>query len=652
MRFRQFAFNNIRRNTFTYIAYFLSSSFAVMTFFTYLVFVFHPDILKTPIGLPASYGMKVAACITFIFSFLFVLYSISAFLKARLKEFGILTILGAHRKQLNYLIFLENMFIGTASVITGMFCGLLFSKLFLLFGENVLDLKLPMYVPMNAVWITIAAFMGLFLILSFMTTIFIRQRKALEMVQGSRRPKKEPKASIWLALLSVVSLILAPILVSQDGFIYISLALLFDMIGVYFFFTQLFVVIIRLLKKNRRYSWQGLNLLWITELAYKMKDSARMFFMITIVATMACTTAGSVLAIQRYIEYTYTENPFAYTVHHYNSDIDTKTNKKIIPVAEKLEQTLKREGITYQKFRLNTVDIRFKHLGYLDLIRQSEYQEIAKTLSCPNVSLQDREALFIPSNLDPLMESTDTLTQLSFVNQKLSSKIEKLKIKHQYTESLLQRENLVVVNDQTYDQILKALSSDPYTISQRDQYLIPKWNDQILPDVNSIEVQMGAELSSWEKTFFDHDKVALDGYIMSRAEDYYSMKQVTSLTIFIGVFIVAIFSIFIASFLYFKLFIDLQHDQRYYHELSKMGLSQKEMRKAATKQIAFLFYIPLFFSGIQTLVALSALNPLFPVATSTISTGLRAIGIFTAIQTVYFLIVRSRYLAQLKRVMV
>ncbi|SFX07824.1 putative ABC transport system permease protein [Thermoactinomyces sp. DSM 45891] len=650
MRFRQFAFNNIRRNTFTYIAYFLSSSFAVMTFFTYLIFVFHPDITKTPIGLPASYGMKVAAVITFIFSFLFVLYSISAFLKARLKEFGILTILGAHRKQLNYLIFLENMFIGTTSVITGMFCGLLFSKLFLLFGENVLDLKLPMYVPMNAIWITIAAFMGLFLILSFMTTILIRQRRALEMVQGSTKPKKEPKASIWLVLLSVVSLILTPILVLQGGFINLSLALLFDMIGLYFFFTQLFVFIIRLLKKNRRYSWYGLNILWITELAYKMKDSARMFFMITIVATMACTTAGSVLAIQRYIEYTYTENPFAYTVHYF--DLDTEANKKIIHVAEKLEQTLKKEGISYQKFRLNTVDIRFQHLGYLGLIRQSEYQEIAKTLSCPNVSLQDREALFIPSNLAPINESINKLTHLTFVNQKLSSKVERLKIKHQYPESLLQRENLVVVNDHTYDQIIEALASDPYTLNQIDQYLLPKWNDQVLPDVNSPEVQMGIELSKWEETFFDNDKVARDGFIMSRAEDYYSLKQVTSLTIFIGTFIIAIFSIFIASFLYFKLFIDLQQDQRYYHELSKMGLSHKEMRRAATKQIAILFYIPLFFSGIQTLVALSALNPLFPVATSTISTGLWAIGIFIAIQTVYFLIVRSRYLAQLKKVMV
>ncbi|TCP64273.1 ABC transporter permease [Baia soyae] len=649
MRFRHFALNNIRRNTYTYIAYFLSSSFAVMTFFTYLVFVFHPDILKAPVGLPASQGMEIAAVITFIFSFLFVLYSISAFLKARLKEFGILTILGTQRKQLNYLIFLENMLIGTAAVITGMFCGLLFSKLFLLFGENVLDLKLPMYVPMRAIWITVAAFMGLFLILSFMTTVFIRQRKALELVQGSNQPKKEPKASIWLAFLSVVSLILTPAFLLQGGMINIFFALLFDMIGLYFFFTQLFVVIIRLLKKNRRYSWYGLNLLWITELAYKMKDSSRMFFMITIVATMACTTAGSVLAFQRYIEYTYTENPFAYTVHYF--DLKAEPDQKIIHVTEKLEQTLKEEGISYQKFPLKTVDIRFQHLGYLDLVRQSEYEEIAKTLSCPIISLQDREALFIPSNLAPIKEPTGTLTHLSFINQKLSSKIGKLKIKHQYTESLLQKEDLVVVNDQTYDQIIKALSSDHYTINQMDQYLIPKWNDQVLPDVNSIEVTMGLELANWEESFYKNDKVAQDGYIMSRAEDYYSFKQLTSVTIFIGVFIVAIFSIFIASFLYFKLFIDLQHDQRYYHELSKMGLSHKEMRRAATKQIAILFYIPLFFSGVQTLIGLSALNPLFPVATSTISTGLWAIGIFTAIQTVYFLIVRSRYLAQLKRVM-
>ncbi|MDQ0417482.1 putative ABC transport system permease protein [Croceifilum oryzae] len=651
MSFRQFALNNIRRNSFTYIAYFLSSSFAVMIFFTYLMFIHHPDILKAPIGLSAFYGMTLAAFITFFFSFLFVLYSTSAFLKARLKEFGILTILGAQRKQLNYLIFLENMIIGTASVMTGMFCGLLFSKLFLLFGENVLDLKLDMYLPTEATWITVVSFMALFLILSLMTTIFIRQRKAVELVQGSSKPKKEPKASIWLALLSAISLSYAVYLVAQDDSDNVPLALLFDIIGLYFFFTQLSVVVIRLLKKNRLYSWRGLNLLWITELAYKMKDNARMFFMITMVTTMACTTGGSVLAIQKYVENAYTESPFAYTVSQ-RENFDSKKQKQILSVTQKIEQTLTQKGIPYQKFYTDTIDLDFKNIGYIKFIRQSEYQEMAKSLSLPLASLQDREALLLKSPLVIPGDLSDTVTHLSFENKQLTKSLENIKIKDRYTKTLFPSEYTAVVNNQTYDQIVNVLSSDPDIIDHKYHYLIPSWDNRTIPDTNSIEMKTGLELQKWKDSLSTNDTATLDGFMTSRSQDYYTRKQLTSVAIFIGLFIVAIFSIFIASFLYFKLFIDLQHDQRYYHELSKMGLSLNEMKKAATKQIAILFYIPLFFAGIQTLVGLSTVNPLFSSTTNTVISGIWAIGIFTVIQTIYFLIVRARYLAQLKRVMV
>ena len=42
MTFRRFAFNNVVRNKRLYAAYFLSSMFTVMVFFTFAIFAFHP----------------------------------------------------------------------------------------------------------------------------------------------------------------------------------------------------------------------------------------------------------------------------------------------------------------------------------------------------------------------------------------------------------------------------------------------------------------------------------------------------------------------------------------------------------------------------------------------------------------------------------
>ena len=238
MTFLQFAFNNVYRNSRAYVAYFLSSSFAVMTFFTYLVFIFHPDIVNSEMGALTKAAMIAASYITFVFSFLFVLYSISAFLKVRMKEFGILTVLGAAGRQLNRLIFLENMIIGTAAVVAGIVGGLVFSKLFLMLGTRALEMKeLPMYVPGKALAITLSSFFALFLAISLMTSVMVRQNKALEMLQGTSKPKKEPKASVWLALLSVAAYAGAFYMLRKEmgsDEINLFVTLLLDMIGTYF----------------------------------------------------------------------------------------------------------------------------------------------------------------------------------------------------------------------------------------------------------------------------------------------------------------------------------------------------------------------------------------------------------------------------------
>ncbi|WP_144490169.1 FtsX-like permease family protein, partial [Bacillus thuringiensis] len=98
-------------------------------------------------------GMQISQSLIFLFSFFFLLYSVSAFLKTRKKEFGLLMMHGMSPSQLNTLIFLENMIIGAASIVFGILMGLIFSKLILLFSANLLAIEtgLPFYVPIKAI---------------------------------------------------------------------------------------------------------------------------------------------------------------------------------------------------------------------------------------------------------------------------------------------------------------------------------------------------------------------------------------------------------------------------------------------------------------------------------------------------------------------
>ena len=149
MTFRQFAYRNVIRNRRIYAAFFMASMFSVMVFFMYSMLLFHPKIEDEFLREFAASGMIVAEIILYIFTLFFLFYSMSAFLQARSKEFGLLLQIGMEKKQLNQLIFLETMLIGAVSIAIGIFFGYAFSKFFFMIVRELLQLEsLPLYVSL------------------------------------------------------------------------------------------------------------------------------------------------------------------------------------------------------------------------------------------------------------------------------------------------------------------------------------------------------------------------------------------------------------------------------------------------------------------------------------------------------------------------
>src|SRR5690625_575440 len=173
MTFRLFVVNYVVRNKRLYMAYFLSSMFTVMVFFTFAMFAFHPAFGEDDFNGKALFGMAVAGGIIYVFSFFFVLYSMGSFLQSRKKEFGLLMMQGMSMRQIRFMVFLENMLIGIFATVIGILVGTLFAKLILLIAENVLVIEeaLYFYFPLWAIVVTFVSFGILFLIISFSVMI-------------------------------------------------------------------------------------------------------------------------------------------------------------------------------------------------------------------------------------------------------------------------------------------------------------------------------------------------------------------------------------------------------------------------------------------------------------------------------------------------
>ncbi|QWI72480.1 ABC transporter permease [Bacillus mycoides] len=645
MTFQRFAFNNIIRSKRTYAAHFLSSSFSVMVFFTYSLLLFHPDLqgelasTSKTMSLLGTMGMQISQYLIFVFSFFFLLYSVSSFLKTRKKEFGILIMHGMTPAQLKKLIFLENMLIGVASITFGILIGLIFSKLNLLASENILaiDKGLPFYVPIKAVFTTTGAFLILFLVISLFTSKMVKANKLIDLMKSEEKPKPEPKASKALAFLSVLLIGLGYgcvfYFVLERNFImpYLLGGVVFVVVGTYFLFSQLSVYVIRVLKKKDTVFFNKTNLLTISELAYRMKDNATMFFMLAIVSAVAFTGIGTCLAMGNK-GLTEMINPFAFT---YTSLGENPQEGEHIT---EIKKQLTRSNFSYQVAVTNP---KFTE-NNLVLIKVSEYNKFAKIFGYEMEKIDnDQEAIIVPSIIsqkEKYARGKDIPEKIDVVQENLEMS---LGVKKAVPYIVLPNTigAIIVVSDSLYDTIPnRKTEDDSYVMKSQYGFVVENWEKSRVV-TKKLEATMG-----------NNNSVQAHHYFKALYSEWIFSKQENGILLIVSVLVGIVFFTFAASLLYFRLYADLEREQQQYEMIAKVGLSRRELKKIVTRQLTLMFFLPLIIAIIHSGVAFIALQQLIDF--SVLKMSILIILAFISIQSVYFFTVRWRYLQRLyKKIM-
>lgn len=635
MTFRQIAFHNILRNKRIYVAHFLSGAFAVMIFFIYAMLLFHPDLqgelasTSETIGHLSTIGLKVSQYLIFIFSFLFLLYSVSSYLKTRKKEFGILMIHGMSPRQQNGLIFTENMMIGLASIIAGIASGLVFTKLTLLICAHILEIKkgLSFYFPDKAMWTTAGAFLLLFLLVSLVTTRLVRTGQLVDLIQSEEKPKDEPKASTGLSLLAILligigySLVFYFVIERIYSLLLLSLGILFTVAGTYFLFTQLSVFLIQAYKKQERLFYKKVNLITISELAYRVRDNASMFFMVSIVSAVAFTGIGVCLALGN-PGLSQMTNPFAFTYV-----TQAGNSKENLNVAE-IEKALKEGRFPYEKTLITP-----KYAEGVTLLKLSDYNQLAKALGYPLETLEsDLMALGVPSTVQ---EKSDIANQKSMPQTKevlLGENSDVLEMKkyvpHLVTPAIL-RGNLTVVTDSFYNRV-------PFDeLGERRYYTFAMNNWEETKEISRQLVQSVGEDREEGKYFLVQPLVL----------EWLEAKQKNGILLIISVLVGVVFFTFAASFLYLRLYSDLERDQKQFQLMANLGLSRSELKTIVTRQFRVMFFIPLLTAILHSTVAFTALQQL--VDFSIVKGAITIFAAFAIIQVMYYFTARWRYMEHL-----
>lgn len=651
MTFRHFAFNNVLRNKRTYAAYFLSSSFSVMIFFVCALFLFHPGLQEEVMYRSAVLVLAAAEVILYVFAFFFVMYSVGSFLRSRKREFGILLLHGMTGKQLRKLVFLENMLIGAGSMVCGIGTGLLTAKLFLMAGSNLLGVApLAFHVPWSALLLTIAAFLLLFLLISLCTTLLLGAHRLIDLFQSEMRQAAAPKASVALSLLAAallgVSYWLAATATAANVLIRMVPVTAMTIAGTYFFYTQLSVFLIEAAKQQPRFYWKKTNMVTVSSLAYRMKENARMFFLVTIISTVTFCAVGVFASVNRLAD-------------EFEQDYPAEIGY-VAKAGSSLEQAhlqmirgeLEARGIPYKTESLPVYyagvasSTSASRVERMPLIAFSDYKRAVTAAGIPfgEEPPRDGEALVLLSSEreKPLLKQRKSVSYELAVGPGFVVREIGLTQHVAIPESLIELAgddrggsfSGLVVSGELLER-LRAAAGTPLPMDRFTGFYV---------DRPELTRGVAAELADNGKMDYDKD----EPYTLTVSGTLYEVQRTTyRALLFFALLVGTVFFIAAGSFLYFRLYSDLGYDRRQYGAMAKLGLTEQELAGIVTRQVGLLFFVPIVLAMVHSLFAFKAMQSFFNFSVAW-QTGV-ILTSFLLAQVAYFFLIRARYLRNVKK---
>lgn len=611
-----FAYKNVSRDLKTYLYYFLNCSFAVLIFFLFSVLAFHPslnflDDQSGPIMILAA-----SEIVTIGFSFVFISYSVSKFLSARGKQFGLLTILGASKKQLNKLIFFENIIIGFAAIITGIIFGLVISKLFLsIASKAIAEINFPFYFPVKAIILTIVVLGCLFLIISILIPKFIRKKQIINLLKSDEVIEKKQKLGIAF-IIFIISTSIVYILYVKEIF---SLSLLIACLGAlsiisltYLLFSIGIKVYISLAKKNGSY-YKNTNMLALSSVLGSLKSTTQCMATSATLYTVAFVSItlmiSSAINVKKQVE---VNNPYAFMYDAWKKDAHIDAHVK------KIEDTIGNLP-GYKKLGFNL----YNEKGYErnELVSESDYNKIMQFTNRKKVTLNKDEVIMVTG--DPEQPYMDISPQIYKLLKQSGSEVS---IKKKEKELIIPsgyKDQFIVIPDALLEKIKVKLETSTIYAFDIDNYT--KYEDAS----NKLNDYFEPLISKHEAT------------IISAYNLYVNEQLIKNLIVYIGGILCVSFLLAVASFLYSRLYSTLDKDCKYYQGIVKVGLSKKELSKILNGLVSLLVVIPYVLSLVYMWVFILRIDRSNVV--SIVPMSINCTIVFTIIQIGVFIFVQKSY---------
>ena len=616
--FGKLAVQNIRNNRSTYVPYMLTCIFCIAMMYM-MEFLRDCPTLEKAVPQAAEVRMIVGTgeVVVGIFCVIFLIYSNSFLMKHRQKEIGLYNILGLEKGHIGKVMFLETSMTSLLSLTAGIGIGILGSKLSLLLLFRFLHVPavLGFYVSITGILFCIAGFGGIFLVILALNLTRVRMNNPIELLRGGNTGEKEPRAKWLMALLGMISLgvgyYLAVTTESPIQAIFIFLlAVILVMAGTYLLFTAGSIVILKLLRKNKKFYYKTGNFISVSGMIYRMKQNAAGLASICILST------GVLLLLSMTVSLYFGMGDIM--VNRYPFDTDARISGISQEQSEQIQkvfaQAIKNDQVPAEK----TVDETYLEIGCrqekngimigqaysysedgksVDLytIRQSEYEK----LTGEKTDLHDGEIFaWYPS------EKEKDILKIDDRDFAVKKWLEKAPLSAM--NNLVSNMAAIVVTDSDFEYI-DGLRTKMY--EGLDAYEAGKdLTVHLGVDIRGSgeeKIRYGQAVYQALKDYcrsggFSENTIVIGGVRQSEYETYYVDNGTI---LFIGIFLGALFLMGTAMIIYYKQISEGFDDRKRFQIMQKVGMSRQEVRQTIRSQVVTVFFLPLVVAILHTVVA-------------------------------------------------
>lgn len=569
-----------------------------------------------------SMFMTLGMFVLGLFSCIFLLYTNSFLMKRRQKELGLYSVLGMSKTNIAGIMVFEALYIALIGIGGGLAVGILLTKLVSLALFRLMRLPVPFGFSVQpiAIIIVVLFFAGLILLTLLANLAKVGRSRPVELLRGGNVGEKEPKANWFLTIVGILFLgagYAVAMLVDNPGMavaVYF-LAVFAVIIGTYCLFTSVSIAVLKALRRNKRYYYKAKHFISVSGMLYRMKRNAVGLANICILCTMVMVMVSGTLSLYLgseeqvntfcpadvVVETTYyassTED------HVYNEETGEETIEYHTPydaaamdawfedyfAAHKLTPS-SAKAVEYYTF--TAVDSE-DHVSLVTAVTAETYAQLTGEAA---PELAPGEALaHVPSGykfgdgLNFLDKDGNTLS-IQFVGEaQLSSAQVELN-----TAILSQSEDddivLVVPDTAALLELVAGQENGSYV--WRGQYDFDASDEAVSAMVDDYWAD-SREGGGVDAGYYDVLRIDL------RSETERDVYGLSGGFLFLGVFLGIVFLMATVLIIYYKQVSEGYEDNARFEIMRKVGLSEREARRAIRSQILTVFFMPILVAAIH-----------------------------------------------------